>query len=127
VLFENFLHKMLTKLRSDVKTRDRQIVILMDNASIHKSPIVRHVARNFKVTFLLNAQYSPFLNPVEQLFGYLKRQMRKYTTRAMRDQVSSRLQKIMNDLNEANGVGQLWIYSLKAWKEILEHGYFRLA
>jgi transposase len=48
----------------------------MDNASLHKHPSVYETVREFRANILLNAQYSPWLNPVEQLFNYIKRQLR---------------------------------------------------
>jgi transposase len=72
-MFDNFLHRTLHKLRSDKESKSKHIVILMDNATIHKHPIIYHTARQFKANILLNAQYSPWLNPIEQLFNYIKR------------------------------------------------------
>ena len=76
VVFENFLHRILSKLRVDGETKNKQIVVLMDNATIHKHESVYATARKFKVNVLLNAQYSPWLNPIEQLFNYIKRKLR---------------------------------------------------
>jgi DDE superfamily endonuclease len=76
VVFDNFLHRTLTKLRVDKDTKWKQIVILMDNASIHKHSSIYETSRKFKANVLLNAQYSPWLNPVEQLFNCIKRRMR---------------------------------------------------
>lgn len=64
------------KLRVDRDTKSKQIVILMDNATIHKHPCIYETARKFKANVLLNAQYSPWLNPVEQLFNFIKRKLR---------------------------------------------------
>lgn len=72
-MFDNFLHRTLHKLRTDRDSKNKQIVILMDNASIHKHPSVYETVREFRANILLNAQYSPWLNPVEQLFNYIKR------------------------------------------------------
>ncbi len=55
VVFENFLFKTLDSLRRSPANRDKQIVVLIDNATIHKSPIVYDTARRMKVTLLLNA------------------------------------------------------------------------
>ena len=49
----------------------------MDNAAIHGSPIVMETVGSMKVILLLNAQYSPNLNPVEQFFGQLKQSIQK--------------------------------------------------
>ncbi len=65
VIFDNFLHRVLHKLRVDGATKSKRIVILMDNASIHKHESVYATARRFKANVLLNAQYSPWLNPIE--------------------------------------------------------------
>ena len=37
-LFEHFLYKMLTKLRRDAKTKDKMIVVYLDNARVHGHP-----------------------------------------------------------------------------------------
>ena len=81
VVFDNFLHRVLHKLRADKETKSKQIVILMDNASIHKHESVYETARRFKANILLNAQYSPWLNPIEQLFNHIKRQLRQLENR----------------------------------------------
>lgn len=44
----------------------------MDNAIIHKYSEVLETARKMKVHVLFNAEYSPWLNPVEQLFSHIK-------------------------------------------------------
>jgi transposase len=49
---------------------------MLDNAVIHHHSAVLETARLFKVNVLFNAQYSPWLNPVEQLFGMMKRHLR---------------------------------------------------
>jgi len=40
VVFENFIFKLLNKLRIDKETKGKQIVLLMDNATIHKHEMV---------------------------------------------------------------------------------------
>ena len=40
ILFENFIYYTLNKLRKDPATANKQIVLLMDNATIHKCEIV---------------------------------------------------------------------------------------
>ena len=49
------MHRVLHKLRVDRETKNKQIVILMDNATIHKHESVYATARNFKANVLLNA------------------------------------------------------------------------
>lgn len=50
----------------------------MDNAVIHKHSIVLETARKMKVNVLFNAEYSPWLNPIEQLFGALKSKIKRH-------------------------------------------------
>ncbi len=73
VIFENFLFRTLESIRRSPTTRNKPIVILMDNAVIHKTPVVYNTAKRMNATLLLNAEYSPWLNPIEQLFNRLKR------------------------------------------------------
>lgn len=49
----------------------------MDNAVVHKHSAVLETCRKMKVTVLFNAEYSPWLNPIEQLFKHVKTQLRK--------------------------------------------------
>ena len=55
VVFENFLFRTLDSLRRIPANRDKHIVVLMDNATIHKSPVVYNTGHKMKVTLLMNA------------------------------------------------------------------------
>lgn len=55
IIFENFLYQTLMKIRLDPQKRDKQIVVLLDNASIHKVSTVFDTARKMKATVLMNA------------------------------------------------------------------------
>lgn len=77
VLFENFLYYTLRSVRVNPATADKTVILLMDNAVIHKHSIVLETARKMKVNVLFNAEYSPWLNPIEQLFGAVKSKIRK--------------------------------------------------
>ena len=76
-LFEDTLYQMLMHIRQDQQTSSKNIVLFMDNAIIHHHSQVLTLCRQMKVNVLFNAQYSPWLNPVEQLFGYVKRKLLK--------------------------------------------------
>jgi transposase len=52
-------------LRANEQVKDREIVILLDNVRLHKTPSVIATAKRLGVTMLFSAQYSPFLNPIE--------------------------------------------------------------
>ena len=51
----------------------------MDNAVIHRHSLVLETARKMKVNVLFNAEYSPWLNPVEQLFRHIKSKINSET------------------------------------------------
>ena len=55
VVFENFLFRTLDSLRRIPANRDKHIVVLVDNATIYKNPVVYNTARKMKVTLLMNA------------------------------------------------------------------------
>jgi transposase len=71
-LIEEFMFRILNHLRTDPKTATKDIVVLMDNAVVHRHGVVLETCRKMKANVLFNAEYSPWLNPVEQLFGYVK-------------------------------------------------------
>ena len=54
-------------------TAEKEVVLFMDNAIIHKHSQVLETARKFKVNVVFNAEYSPWLNPIEQLFSHIKK------------------------------------------------------
>jgi transposase len=75
-VFENFIYELLLKVRGDRKNDDRPVILFMDNATIHRQPIVVKTILGMKVFLLFTPQYSPQLNPVEKFFYYLKSQIR---------------------------------------------------
>lgn len=78
VLFENFLFETVKGLRSNPENDEKDIVIFLDNAKIHKHPIVLESMKKMRVHVVFNSQYSPWLNPVEQLFLAIKRKLRTH-------------------------------------------------
>jgi transposase len=80
LLFANFVDAMLDAILRSPKyqAKPRPVVLFMDNASIHRSKVVRNVASRRGVFALFNAAYSPFLNPVERYFSLIKRRIRKH-------------------------------------------------
>ncbi len=51
-------------------------VIIMDNASIHRSKKVREVIENAGHILLYLPPYSPDYNPIENVFGTIKKILR---------------------------------------------------
>ena len=77
VIFDNFIYQTLRNIRSDEKTKHKEVVLLMDNATIHKHQLVMETVMKMKVNVLFNAEYSPWLNPIERLFGLMKKEIKK--------------------------------------------------
>lgn len=72
-LFENFVYQALKSIREDENLCMKKVILFMDNSVIHKHSYISETARKFKVNLLFNAEYSPWLNPVEQLFSFIKK------------------------------------------------------
>ena len=75
-VFENFLKQVILGLKTQGAFEGPGVVLLLDNARIHHHSRVVALARAEGAHVLFNAQYSPWLNPVETLFGHLKRRIR---------------------------------------------------
>ena len=75
-LFNAWLEQMLIPELSPNQT------IIMDNARIHKNPKTREILEKHGHELLYLPPYSPDFNPIEQIFGVLKRKLknRKETT-----------------------------------------------
>ena len=56
-------------------------IVIMDNLSSHKRPVIRAAIRSVGARLLFLPPYSPDLNPIEQVFSKLKHLMRKAAER----------------------------------------------
>ena len=79
-IFENFIFTLIRQIKTQSEEKDKDVIIFMDNARIHKHQLVLQTIKDWKVHVLFNAQYSPWINPVEQLFGAIKRHLRTKQT-----------------------------------------------
>jgi transposase len=75
VLFENFFYQTMVSVLNDKDMSQKQIVVLLDNAVIHRHAKVLDTARKLRVHVLFNAEYSPWLNPIEELFRLIKKKL----------------------------------------------------
>ena len=64
-------------MRSDPSTKNKTIMVLMDNATFHHHSKVLETCRLMKANVLFNAEYSPWLNPIENFFGHVKKHVLK--------------------------------------------------
>jgi transposase len=53
-------------------------VVILDNASYHKSTELQKLFLKHKITLLYLPPYSPDLNPIENLWGTIKQHLRSY-------------------------------------------------
>jgi transposase len=53
-------------------------VIILDNASYHKSQILKDLFTKYNCTLMFLPPYSPELNPIENLWGTIKQHLRSY-------------------------------------------------
>jgi transposase len=51
--------------------------VVMDNASVHKSPLVNELITKAKCTLIYLPAYSPDLNPIEHCWANFKKYLRK--------------------------------------------------
>ena len=71
-VFDNFLYRLLKHVRETELDAQRKVILLMDNATIHRHPLVYDTVLGMKAILIFNPQYSPWMNPIEKLFKYLK-------------------------------------------------------
>ena len=53
-------------------------VIIVDNLVVHKCPILMEIIRSQGVHYIFLPPYSPFFNPIEECFGFVKYACRHY-------------------------------------------------
>ena len=66
---------MLVSISSNPQYKGRKVVMILDNARIHHHQFVLQATRRHSVNVCFLSPYSPWLNPVESLFGILKRRL----------------------------------------------------
>jgi putative transposase len=70
-------------------------IVVADNLASHKRRSVRDLLRQAGAKLLFLPQYSPDLNPIEQVFAKLKHLLRKAAARS-RDAVSDEIGRLLN-------------------------------
>lgn len=85
-----------------LKSNLRNTYFFMDNATIHKSKIAKGFFENINI--LYNAPYSPDLNPIENLFGRVKKVFRDLNLKRQDD-------ILINIINSFKSVSSLNLYN----------------
>ena len=71
--------KLLEK--EDVMTKmqtEQRICLILDNYSAHKSAFIKKIALHLNITLIFLPPYSPHLNPMEQIWRQMKREIKHY-------------------------------------------------
>lgn len=75
--FSKFIKELNRKLEVDPEYKDmyesNKIVIILDNARTHKTKEVKEAMMELKCKVLFLPPYSPHLNPIENVFNFIKR------------------------------------------------------
>ena len=79
-MLENFIYCTLKAIHADSALKKKRIMILLDNARIHYHSNITETLKQFGAHAIFNAQYSPWLNPVERLFGVVKKRLQQVDT-----------------------------------------------
>lgn len=74
-IFIHWLKKIL------IPTLKKGQIIVMDNASFHKSPVIKQLLENAGCSLLYLPPYSPDLNPIENYWAVLKTYIAKIKTK----------------------------------------------
>ena len=86
--FIKFLHQLRQRYKS------KRIFLILDNASYHKSAAVKcFLLRYPEITLFFLPPYSPEYNPVEQIWGWLKRKICRKSSKNSIDSVVSSIRK----------------------------------
>jgi len=72
---EDFLD-FLKELRK--ANQERILIIILDNAKIHKAKIVKEFCQKNKIILVYLPPYSPNLNPIEFMWKDLKKKLSEY-------------------------------------------------
>ena len=80
IVFNTWLEKLLCK------ELDQNTVVIMDNATFHKSATTKKLIEHTGATLLFLPPFSPDLNPIECIFGDMKRK-RSYLSHLSLDHI----------------------------------------
>ena len=73
--YHHYLIDLINSLKTQEKFKDKKLVVIMDNARIHNTTLIKNTLLNSNFIALFNPPYSPNTNPVEYLFKDLKHKL----------------------------------------------------
>ena len=114
--FIEFLKMISYWIHSNDQSENKNVMILLDNWSIHRSKLsIEHIKTTpFKFMFL--PHYTPSLAPIELVFAKLKQTVSNIYTNEITDWNSRRGRRILNEglkSIDANEIIRCWNHALK--------------
>ena len=58
--------------------KEQRICLILDNYSAHKSAFIKKIALHLNITLIYLPPYSPHLNPIEQIWRQMKREIKHH-------------------------------------------------
>lgn len=111
--FIRFLHQL------NKSYKDKKIVIILDNGSIHKSKLVKKfIAKHDWVELHYLPPYSPEYNPIERFWLWLKNKVYGCKSFATTDALIGKLRKLIWHYHEDNLVSKI-NFNYEPYKELL--------
>ena len=98
VLYENLKggikkEELVAFIKKYISPRYKNYTVLMDNASFHRSHIVRDELHKKNNSILFAVRYNPQTNPIEEFFSQLKHYIRKESLKTYRE-VNETIEKL---------------------------------
>jgi len=110
-------HLFLTQLKQ--RTPDKEIIIILDNASIHKSKKTKEfLQRHTNIHLLHLPTYSPEYNPVEIFWRWIKPKVYGFSALGGLQELVSRFRKHVWHYNEKRLPNSI-SFNFKAYADIL--------
>jgi transposase len=107
----------LTQLRQ--KTPEKEIVIILDNASIHKSgKVKKFLSRHTNIRLFYLPTYSPEYNPVELFWKWIKPKIYGFSALGGIAELVSRFRKLVWHYNR-NKLHRPIRFNFKAYEKLL--------
>jgi len=98
---ERFLHFIENSLEPKLDCDD---VLIMDNCSVHHSKDVKKRLKELSIRVLYMPPYSPELNPIEEAWSVIKRNLRQKKARSISEYVES-LPELKNSVSAEKSKG----------------------
>ena len=105
-LFDN--EDEFDKLFPNCLASEKRIVIIIDNFSVHKTYLSRIACKILNIKLIFLPKYSPFLNPIEQLWRTMKNILHRNPIRDI-DYLKKEVVKLFYELVDDESFVKKWI------------------